>query len=45
MKNCKHCGESIQWHPIFGWFHGEMGGGWNTSCENDIARAEPEEDV
>jgi len=41
MTYCKHCGEPIQLTEIFGWIHGELDGGWNTSCEDDRHRAEP----
>lgn len=38
---CKHCGEKISWSETFGWYHGDIKGGWNTSCEGDESRAEP----
>lgn len=40
-KQCKHCSEPIQWNDVFGWHHGDMAGGWNTSCADDENRAEP----
>lgn len=43
MTYCAHCGKSIQYHEIFGWYHGDMNGGWNTSCEGDETRADPGE--
>lgn len=39
---CRHCGEPITWHDTYGWFHGDFGGGWNTTCYDGdgIYRAE-----
>ena len=39
--SCKHCGRRIKWSDIFGWYHGIIGAGWNTSCADDEHRAEP----
>lgn len=41
---CKHCEKPITWDEVFGWIHGVMGCGWNTSCEDDAHRAEPNTD-
>lgn len=41
---CKHCGKEIKWSSVFGWYHGVMGAGWNTSCDSDAGRAEPTEE-
>jgi hypothetical protein len=38
---CKHCSKPIYWDDQFGWYHGVMGAGWNTSCADDENRAEP----
>ena len=41
VKHCKYCGKSIQLDEVFGWYHGDIEGGWNTSCEDDQNRAWP----
>lgn len=41
---CKHCDQPIAWDEVFHWIHGVMGGGWNTSCEDDEHRAVPNDD-
>jgi hypothetical protein len=38
---CQHCGKEIQLSSRYGWYHGVMGAGWNTSCADDENRAEP----
>jgi hypothetical protein len=38
-KTCLYCKEPINWSEIFGWYHGDMRGGWNTSCVDDEHRA------
>lgn len=38
---CKHCGQDIRTTVVYGWYHGTLSGGWNTSCEDDQHRAEP----
>jgi hypothetical protein len=41
---CKHCDRVIKWSEIFGWYHGVMGAGWNTTCLDGALemRAEPD---
>lgn len=41
---CKHCGKVISWTENFGWVHGILGGGWNTTCYDGEGEttAEPE---
>jgi hypothetical protein len=40
---CIHCDTFIRLDKVFGWHHGEMAGGWNTTCNDGDAatRAEP----
>lgn len=38
---CKNCSKQIKWDDSFSWYHGEFGGGWNTTCEDGENRAEP----
>jgi hypothetical protein len=44
---CENCGVEIHYHPIFGWYHGDIKGGWNTTCRDGDAdtRAEPIRDL
>lgn len=40
---CENCGVEIHHHPVFGWYHGDINGGWNTGCRDgeSATRAEP----
>lgn len=41
ISRCRHCIQEIRWTEKFGWIHGHLGGGWNTSCADDENLAEP----
>ncbi len=45
--NCENCGAPIEYDEVFGWYHGDIKGGWNTTCKDGEAstRAEPISDL